>query len=511
MTTTTPRFLALLTLAVLLAVVGLAVESDVPAMAATAKKPPVVLILMDEFPVDQMLNSAGRIDPVRYPNFAALAATGTWFKNASTTYDSTTHAIPEILDAKLPSAAAGPTYRSHPASVYTLFGRRGYRVVDSEEATSICPPRYCPHARSSRPAILPFLQKGRRERLERFFSQIKPGRPTLYVKHILLPHGPYLFLPSGKQTRLSFRDPLPGMNGPVGFGDPFLTEHNQQRLQLQIGYADHELGRLFARMRANGTFNKALIAVTADHGISFEVGVKDRRTVTPGNIDEVAPVPMFVKRPGQTKGSTSSVYARTIDLVPTIADILHMPMYGGADGHSAFSRAVRGRRFVRMINRNFRGTITVSAKHMEARRRALIRRKVALFGQGDIASLYTGIGPNRLLLGKASALLRPAGLGKIRSTIINGAAMRLVNPRSVVHATQVAGSITGGTKGSQRDLAVAVNGRIEAVGSSFHLRGSSKEDYAMMVPELALRPGRNVVDLYEVTGKGTKLQLIARA
>jgi hypothetical protein len=186
-------------------------------------------------------------------------------------------------------------------------------------------------------------------------------------------------------------------------------------------------------------------------------------------------------------------------------------MYRSADGHSAFSRAVRGRRFVRMINRNFRGTVTLSARHMEARRRALVRRKVSLFGQGNIASLYTGIGPNRPLLGKAAALLRPAGLGKLRSKIVNGAAMRLVNPKSVVHATQVAGSISGGTRGAQHDLAVAVNGRIEAVGHSFHLRGSSKEDYAMMVPELALRPGRNTVALYEVTSKGTKLRLIARA
>ena len=32
-----------------------------------------------------------------------------------------------------------------------------------------------------------------------------------------------------------------------------------------------------------------------------------------------------------------------------------------------------------------------------------------------------------------------------------------------------------------------------------------------MVPEAALKPGRNTVELYEVTAKGTKLQLIGRA
>ena len=64
---------------------------------------------------------------------------------------------------------------------------------------------------------------------------------------MLLPHGPYMFLPSGKQTRRTFRDPLPGMNGPVGFGDRGLTDHNQQRLQLQIAFADREIGRMIAR------------------------------------------------------------------------------------------------------------------------------------------------------------------------------------------------------------------------------------------------------------------------
>jgi hypothetical protein len=56
-----------------------------------------------------------------------------------------------------------------------------------------------------------------------------------------------------------------------------------------------------------------------------------------------------------------------------------------------------------------------------------------------------------------------------------------------------------------------VNGRIEAVGRSFRLRGSSKESYAMMVPEVALQPGRNTVELFEVSSKGSKLRLIGRA
>ena len=109
------------------------------------------MIVMDEFPVDIMLGADGRIDAVRYPNFAALAATGTWFKNAHTVYDSTTKAIPAVLTGKLPKKGGDATYKGHPRTVFDLFGRRGYRIVKSEEATSLCPPRYCRGARPQRP------------------------------------------------------------------------------------------------------------------------------------------------------------------------------------------------------------------------------------------------------------------------------------------------------------------------------------------------------------------------
>lgn len=474
------------------------------------RRPIAVMLIMDEFPIDAMLDRNGQIDSVRYPNFASLAATGTWFKNASTVYDSTTKATPEVLDGKLPRRGGDATFKSHPRSVYDLFGRRGYRIVGSEEATSICPPRYCRGARAKRPAILPMLQSGRRERLDRFIGSIRPGRPGFYFKHVLLPHGPYMFLPSGRQTRRGFQDPVPGMNGPPGFGDRFLTDHNQQRIQLQIGFADYELGRLFTHMRRNGTFDTSLIVVTSDHGIAFEVGVKDRRTTTRSNIDEIAPVPLFIKAPGQRRGRTDRSYVRTIDIVPTMADILNFQLPYRADGRSAFSRTIRRRRFVRMIKRDFSGTLTVSARSMEGRRKALVRRKLARFGSGDFRTLYTGIGPNRQLVGRQAADLRPAGLATIRATIMGASDMRAVNFASIVLPTQVAGPVNGGARGAKRDVALAVNGRIEGVGRTFYLRGSRQESFAVMVPEIAMRPGRNRVEVFEVTGRGRSLRLIGR-
>jgi hypothetical protein len=47
-----------------------------------------------------------------------------------------------------------------------------------------------------------------------------------------------------------------------------------------------------------------------------------------------------------------------------------------------------------------------------------------------------------------------------------------------------------------------VNGRIAAVGRSFHLRGEQVESYSVMVPEDALRDGRNTVEVLQVEPDG---------
>ena len=490
-------------------------SADARYAETSARKPPVVMLVMDEFPVDALLRADGNIDAKRFPNFAELAQTGTWYRNASTVHDSTTKAIPAILDGKLPRAATRPTFLGHPRSVYDLFGRRGYRIVSAEEATSVCPPRYCPDARPTRPAILPFLQEGRRERLESFFSRVRKGPATFYLKHVLLPHGPYLFLPSGRQSRATWRDPLPSMNSVPGFFDDYLTLHNQQRRLLQIGFVDRELGILFDRLRKQKLYDKAMIVVTADHGISSEVGRRSRRSTDRRNVDEVAPVPLFIKAPRQARGRTDASYVRTTDIVPTMADILGIRMPYRADGRSARSDAVRRRRSVRVIRRDFRGTIVISAAEMERRRRVLSQRRLRLFGSGSWASLYTRIGPHRSLIGRMVSGLRTTRGGAVQGQLVGASTAGAVNSASIVRPTEVSGRLTGGGPTAERDLAVAVNGRIEAVGRSFHLtrsrtdyRPERQESFAVNVPEAALRVGRNRVRVYEVSAGGRSLRLL---
>jgi hypothetical protein len=479
---------------------------------AAAKKPShphVVLLVFDEFPGDTLLGPDGRIDAGRFPNFAALAGDSTWFHNAHTAYDSTTKAVPLVLDGIRPHRGTSPIVRDHPHSVFTALGRAGYRIVTSEEATAMCPRRYCPTERTKRPAIIPNLKGGRAERFGQFIRSIRASRrPTLWMKHALLPHGPWVYLPSGQRSRPEGPELLPGMQTVPGFYNQYVTDHNEQRYLLQLGFVDRLLGQLVARLKSQGMYDDTLIVLTADHGFAWQVGVPTRRSISLGNVDELGPVPLFVKAPGQSRGRVNEALAQTLDVTPTIADVLNVPLGYRTDGSSAFSRAVRARRVVSLTKRDFSATVRIPAARWKARRHALVRRRLRTLGSGDWASLYTSLGPNRDLIGEGAASAR-ASRG-VRATISLSSSFARVRRSSGVVPCQIAGSIRGSGSRDERDLAIAVNGRIEAVGRSFHLKGETAESYSVMVPEAALHEGSNTVEVLEVTDEGAMV-LLARS
>jgi len=250
--------------------------------------------------------------------------------------------------------------------------------------------------------------------------------------------------------------------------------------------------------------------VTADHGISFQVGSTDRRQVSEANVHEVAPVPLFVKRPGQTRGAVSRAYARTVDVLPTVAHLLHAPLGFEVDGRQVFGAAVRARTGLAIERRDLSGEIVVGARDIEARRRADRARRARVFGTGPWSRVYR-IGPNHRLLGRAQK--PPTSSSKaIAPPVARFAVPRAlddVRPAASTIPTLAAGRIVGGGPTGGRDLALAVNGRIAAVGRSFHLAGDPTEWFSLNLPESRLRKGRNRMALYEVR-TGAKLKLIGQ-
>jgi Sulfatase len=525
------------------AMAGCSFGEDEP---ARTEKPPVVVLILDEFPADAILRPDGQIDAERFPNFAALARISTWFPNGHTVYDSTFKSVPAILDARLPRPRTAADVRSHQPSVFHLMHGLGYDVVKVESGSAVCPPWICLGARTRRPGVLARLSGGGRPaRLQKWIGAIRRRpHPTFYFQHTLLPHEPWIYLPSGRASRPSGEDPIEGVNRWIGFHDPGLTDHNHLRHLLQVGYVDRQLGRLLRRLRRTRLLERALLIVAADHGYSFDLGVLGRRRASETNIEEIAPVPFFVKAPGQMEGDVDESLVRTVDIVPTIADLLGTRVYWRHDGRSAFSEATAERRVLRLPSRSFARTIEIGVEELERRRRTIRRRRARTFGTGLQSLALFGdpwaaayrIGPNRELLGRRVSELRVRSFEGVRARVANAALAADLRPegearsirvhptraRSIrvhptrahstqIHPTRVTGALDGGPPGRVRDLAVAVNGRVRAVGRSFRLRRRPREYFSMLVPEDSLRRGRNELELFEVRAGGELVPLAPAA
>jgi hypothetical protein len=517
---TRPVLLLLLVLVAVVGAIGYALFRDDPGdlrAVAPGSKPPVVVLVFDEFPADTLLKPGGEIDAARFPNFAALAKTSTWFRNGHTIYDSSFKAVPAILDARLPRPRTAADVRSHQPSVYHLMNRLGYGVIRSESASAVCPPRICADGRTRRPGVLCRLAgAGRPARLHRWTGALRRREePTFYFHHALLPHEPWLYLPSGQRARPAGEDPVPGINRPGGFHLPGLTDHNQLRHLLQVGSADYELGLMLRRLRRTRLFDEAALIVVADHGYSFDTKVPSRREVREDNIEEIAPVPFFVKAPGQTEGSVDDSLVRNIDVVPTIAELVGTEVYWRNDGYSAFSQETRERERVEVPKRDFSRVVSIGRDDLEAAREEVRRRRAAKFGTGAQSQAAFGdpwasayrIGPHQELLGRRVSPSTLESSRGLRAQVANAELLQNVDPQGPLLPTRIAGRLKGGVPRELRDVALALNGRIAAVGESFRLRGRPAEFFSLMVPNSALRPGRNQVELIEVGRDGSLVSL----
>jgi hypothetical protein len=125
---------------------------------------------------------------------------------------------------------------------------------------------------------------------------------------------------------------------------------------LQLGYVDTLVSALLGRLHDQNMFEEAMVVVVSDHGMSFGAGAHRRGALdasdgTPSPIatadlagkagDEVLPIPLFVKYPGQTSGFVDNRRAESIDVLPTIADTLDVTLPEGwaFDGRSLTSAA----------------------------------------------------------------------------------------------------------------------------------------------------------------------------
>jgi hypothetical protein len=169
--------------------------------------------------------------------------------------------------------------------------------------------------------------------------------PALYFLHLMLPHQPWVRHPNGELYTLV--DPGASSLHPDDQSmrwswSDWIAAVSEQRHLLQAQYADALVGALLDGLQDQGLYDDSLVVVTADHGISFEPG-RDDRFVSPSTIDAIAYAPLLIKAPGQRDGVVDDANVMSVDLLPTIADLLDLPVGWDVDGAPADSTAVAER------------------------------------------------------------------------------------------------------------------------------------------------------------------------
>jgi Sulfatase len=519
LTVLAPAPLVFLALFLFVSPVGKLVRPSTPeALAAeVSSETPVVMLVFDELATGSLLDERSEIDAARYPNFAALARESTWFRNAATVDAWTVNAVPALLTGTYPEHGRLPVYSEHPNNLFTLLGNR-YRLQVSESLTELCPRDLCPHPsepfasrmdglfadagvvylhrtlppdlRDGLPSVTgtwgAFLEDATEQNRSRlagfraFLSSLGPGaRPLLAYAHVMFPHFPWEFLPSGKRYDGDVGE-IPGFEGTAWADDDFLVAQAHQRYLLQLGFADRMVGELLARLRASGLYDRALVIVLADHGVSFRPGDR-RRAFSETNLEDIAFVPLFVKTPEQGDGRTVDAPVQTVDVLPTIADVLDVDVPWSVEGTSLLAPRARDR-YVLVGDRE---TFRPAVEELLARRSAAVRARSSLFG----------IGPNRELLGRSVDEFDIAvGVG-LSAEVDQTAELSAVDLASGYLPVRLTGRINGGD--GPRDLAVVVNGRIEAVARSYLV--DAEERLSVLFPESALTTGVNGVALFAVT------------
>ena len=541
-----------------------------PVAAATKDLPPVVMVLFDEFPLTSLLDSKGQIDRRVYPNFARLADQSTWYRNATGVAGFTPWAMPAMLTGNYPAEARAPSYTEYPDNLFTLLGR-SYDVRAHETISQLCPPRQCaasvgdthqtglrgiagdsgrvlkqllqpydaafdpalfvdqrqprhqpaPGSEEAEAAQFRFRQAGRNQpgRFDDFLAGLQgdapgdhpggppnlPGdRPTLHFLHLLLPHQPWRYLPSGAEYNFeTFGGAFQSDRLPA----PLVELAHHQHL-LQVAYTDRLVGQVMARLEAEGLWDRSLVVMGADHGAGWVPG-EPSRALGQRNAPDLMWVPQFIKAPGQDGGVVDDRNWEQVDLLPTVADLVGIPVPWPTEGVSQAGPPARtrnrtekwwfdvpGRRQVRDGPANW-------AQVLEGTTDTLVR------GSQGPRGLYQ-FGAAADLVGRDPASVGAIGGAPATAVLDDPRPMGTVDPGSGTVPALVSGRLTSPPPPGATVL-VAVNGTIGGGSRLFPGRpGEPAVRFAAITPDFLWRPGPGgpQLRLYvaETTGGRTHLR-----
>ncbi len=501
---------------------------------------PVVVLVLDEFPAATIMRPDGTINSDRFPGFAELASVSSWFRNASSQHNLTHRAVPSLLDGRITEDGLLPTYTDHPRNLFTLLGGE-IPVFSYESVTSLCPPDVCaeeapqPLTQALEDASIVYghrllpgaLRDGLppidnswgaygaqdergggddyiRDAYSRWLGLDADERsplgqagvlsehiaaitadPALHFVHVAVPHRPWVLSPSGYATSYAptvIRDPA----------DPAYAFENRMEFQLhsmQVGAVDSLISELLDRLGGLPTWDDTLLVVTSDHGSNLTPPDLGRMKITAENREEVFRVPLFVKSPGQTVGEIRDDSAQTIDVLPSIVDLLGAEVSWEFDGHSLFdgSSPTAGAR----VSADVEAALDIAARRSEQ------------FPRGDDWIGLAAVGVNGDLVGRDVAQFEIGTDSGYTATIDQRAQFAELPTEQGEMPFAISGKVAGPDE--PPELLVAVNGRFAGVIGGYVADGAGWTFIGYLAD--LYRVGSNEVAVYEARRTGDDVSL----
>ncbi len=499
---------------------------------------PVVVVVFDELPLSTLMQSDGTINEERYPSFARLEATSTWYRNASTIDARTERAVPAILTGEILDSGVVPTFRELPKNMLTLLSR-AMPVERYEAITDMCPPDACedrpgqPVTTALRDSMIvyghrvlpPKLRAGlapidnawgefggtvggqgeteprsseRRGFDQRFWemegAERSPvtqnrrlaemgsgidGTPTFHFAHVITPHGTWVATP---WDTILMRPWPAWVEDPDEPGYEWSMLDRYQRHSLQVGSADVALGVVLDRLEATGSYDDATIVVTADHGTSL-LGPDFGREPTEKNAEELFRVPLFVKAAGQSTSEVVDEPAQVLDILPTLLDLLDIEADWEMDGHSLIDGSER--------------TADLRVVPDIEPLLDLVRRHAEHFPNGWDWVALAAVGDHADLVGTAVDDLEVGEPSEITWDLENEDAFASLPTESGEVPQVISGRIQTPDGEPPPDLVVVVNGVVAGVTGTHGVDESGWSFSSMLGPFIV--DGENTVAAYEVS------------
>ena len=160
------------------------------------------------------------------------------------------------------------------------------------------------------------------------------AEPSINMIHVQLPHHPYDLTPwGGVDADTWIPSSVPRTASDPGY--EFIFRELRALQAMQVGAVDGMIGHLIAHLKDTGAWDDGTVVVTSDHGVDI-TPPGFTRTPSKDNIDELFRIPLFIKAPGQTAGEVRDDPASTVDVLPSVVDLLGIDADWTFEGHSLF-------------------------------------------------------------------------------------------------------------------------------------------------------------------------------